>query len=411
MEYPKLRPIEALPVREGMICLRDPAGLSDKVLMVSPPILFILGLFDGRHSILDIQAEYTRRFGDLLFSDQLRQIIERLDGCLFLENNRSQEARDRIVAEFRGSAIRPATHAGSAYEADADRLRVQLDGFYSAPGGPGQPPGDLPADPAHGALRGLIAPHIDPRRGGACYAWSYSELARSSRASTFLILGISHAPTRTRYALTAKDFTTPLGTLPVDREIVSRLAGRCRGDLFHDEFVHRSEHSIEFQVVFLQHLFAGRREVRIVPILCSSLPGDLPAGRSPMDDPEVRELVAALRELIAERGENICLIAGVDFSHVGRRFGQDVALSDALLAQVEAEDRALLERVLARDAEGFLQRIREKEDSTNVCGTPAVWTLLHLLGSGGSSRLLRYDQAREEPTQSVVTFASAAFLD
>ena len=68
-DYPKLRGVEAIPIRDNQICLRDPMGFSEKMLLLNPATLFICSLFDGRNSIVDVQAQYTRRFGDLLFND------------------------------------------------------------------------------------------------------------------------------------------------------------------------------------------------------------------------------------------------------------------------------------------------------------------------------------------------------
>ena len=101
--------------------------------------------------------------------------------------------------------------------------------------------------------------------------------------------------------------------------------------------------------------------------------------------------------------------AGVDLSHLGRRFGQELNLSESFLKQAEAEDRRMIDRILARDTEGFFRLIQEERDRRNVCGVPAIYTLLRLLGDSAPGRLLDYAQAVEEPTQSVVTFMGAAF--
>jgi hypothetical protein len=65
LELPRLREVEAVPAADGRVCLRDPLGFSDKLLLLPPQALFIVSLFDGRHAPLDIQTEYARRFGDL----------------------------------------------------------------------------------------------------------------------------------------------------------------------------------------------------------------------------------------------------------------------------------------------------------------------------------------------------------
>src|SRR5262245_30581954 len=75
MDHPKLRPIEAFPVNlsgHEVICLRDPAQLTDDVVFVPHEALFILAHFDGKHSILDIQEAYTHQYGRILYSDAIQ---------------------------------------------------------------------------------------------------------------------------------------------------------------------------------------------------------------------------------------------------------------------------------------------------------------------------------------------------
>jgi len=429
-DYPKLRPVEAIAVQDNQICLRDPLGFSDKIVFLTPDIFFIVSLFDGKHSILDIQAAYTRQFGDLLFSDRVKAIIEQLDGCLLLESARFHEVQERAIAQFKSAPVRPASHAGISYERDADALRTQLEELFNNVKELGEPYGisaatgvssisGADASSAGAAeasslwLKGLIAPHIDIHRGGLCFAESYAELLRSSKAKTFIILGIAHMQTKRRFVLTDKGFDTPLGVMPSDRELIGRIVRNCSTDFFADEFSHRNEHSVEFQAVFLRYIYRGRDDVRIVPVLCSSYEQIYGSGL-PDDDPEFNEFTAALVDACRERGDDICFIAGVDLSHLGRRFGQDMAMSTSVLRQAEEEDMRMIEKILAFDAEGFFRLIQDEKDRRNVCGVPAVYTMLSLMNALSarlerSSRLLKYDQSVDTATQSVVTFMGAAF--
>lgn len=404
MDYPKLRPIEAIPATNGMICLRDPQRFSEKLLFLPYNAFFIVSLFDGEHSILDIQTAYIRKYGDLLFSDKIRDLAEQLDKVFFLESSRFQEAKQRIIEEFKSSPLRLASHAGTAYEKDKDVLMNRLEEQFKAREGSGFPDARSPEP----RLRGLIAPHIDISRGGGCFAWGYAELFRECGATTFVILGISHVQTRRRFVLTTKDFDTPLGVMPTDREFIGSLSKRCRTDFLEDEFVHRGEHSVEFQVLFLRYLFRKSPEARIVPILCSSLGEDWEA--APTENAEVQEFIISLAQVLEERGNQACCIAGVDLSHLGQRFGQNLTLTPQLLAWAEQEDRRMIQRILDRDAEGFYRFIQEEKDSRNVCGVPAIYLLLRLLNAQ-SARLLKYDQSVDTSTQSVVTFMSAAFYE
>ncbi|MEW5816524.1 MAG: AmmeMemoRadiSam system protein B [Spirochaetota bacterium] len=414
MEYPKLRPLEAFPVENNMICIRDPLNFSDKMLLLPPDIFFICALFDGRHSILDIQAEYTRRYGDLIFSARINKIIEQMDECLFLENSRFHEVRKNVIEGFKNSGIRPATHAGISYEEKPDKLTQQLEDIFKQSGCSDFSRGFGVNDGNNQNLTGLVAPHIDLRRGGTCYAWAYSELQRKSRSQTFVILGISHSLTKTRFVLTDKDFDTPLGIIKTDKDFVRRLAGLCTTDFFLDEFAHRNEHSIEFQTLFLQYLFGGKKNFRIVPVLCAAIPLSGSSDEDNQTAAEVNEFLSALKNVILEYGSEICCIAGVDLSHMGRRFGQELTLSESFLRWAEEEDRKMLQPVLDLDAEKFLDFIKKEKDKRNVCGVPAIYSLLKILQSGGfssSSRLLKYGRAVDPATQSVVTFAAAGFYN
>ena len=403
MEYPKLRPVEAIPAQDNMICLRDPQGFSDKLLLIPQSLLFIISQFDGKHSVLDIQAEYTRRYGDLLFSDKIRQIIDQLDDALFLESERFQQAQAEAVETFRAASVREATRAGVSYEAQAEALRKQLEAAFTAPEGPGLPEAAGPS----GRLRGLIAPHIDLRRGGLCFAWSYAELARECSARTFLLLGIVHVETKRPFVLTAKDFKTPFGVVSTDREFLEALSARCRTDFYEDEFCHRGEHSIEFQVLFLQYLYKGEERLRIIPVLCS-LPRELYQGGSISEHPEIGEFISALSKTLKERSSEVCCIAAVDLSHIGQRFGQNVTMQPQLLKQIETEDRSMIEAILTGEAEAFFRGIQEERDRRNVCGVPAIYTLLRII-EADNGRLLRYEQAVDTATQSVVSFMAGAF--
>jgi AmmeMemoRadiSam system protein B len=402
MDYPKLRPVEVLPAQENLICLRDPQGFSDKLLLIPPALFYVVSLFDGRHSIRDIQAAYTDRFGELLLSEKIRAIIDQLDDALFLDSERFQQARSKAVEDFRGAELREAAHAGSSYEAEPAELERQLEQLFTSEDGPGLPDSSRPS----GRLRALIAPHIDLQRGGSCFAWSYAELARGSRARTFVVLGIAHVQTKHPFVLTAKDFQSPFGRVRTDRAFLEELGSYCRTDFYEDEFCHRSEHSIEFQVLFLQYLYRHQEDLRIVPILCS-LPPEMYLGAAIPEHSEIDEFVEALRKTLEATDSQICCIAAVDLSHIGRRFGQNITLSPQLLKEVEREDRAMIDRILQLDEEAFFRGIQQEQDRRNVCGVPAIYTLLRVV-QAEEGRLLRYEQAVDQAGQSVVSFMAGA---
>src|SRR5262249_59005270 len=107
--------------------------------------------------------------------------------------------------------------------------------------------------------------------------------------------GGEHQSDRNRIALTRRDYETALGLVKTDRTYGDRIAALAGQDLFEDELSHRMEHSIEFQVVFLQYLLGDRREFSIVPILVGSFHDLMDAGTDPIESDDVRRFVEAVR--------------------------------------------------------------------------------------------------------------------
>jgi len=402
-EYPKLRAVEAFPtVIEGreVICLRDPAGFTDAVLVIPRPLIPVLALFDGEHSLLDIQAEVMRQSGELLYRDRLEELVETLDRQLFLEGPRLESERARLEAAFRAGPTRPPLHAGKAYAGDPPGLRAQLEACFTHADGPG-----LPGPATAARLRAVIAPHIDLHRGGPAYAWAYRAVAEAAEADCFIIFGTAHAGMPHPFAVTLKAYDTPLGPLPVDREFVEALGDRYGGDLLGSELAHRAEHSIEFQAVFLRHLF-GEREIRAVPVLTSFLHECLQAGKDPETDPGIAGFFEAVAETMATLPRRYCLIAGADLAHVGPRFGDPEPISPARLREVAAEDRAMLAHVERADARGFFEAVARDGDRRRICGLSPIYALLRA-ADARTGRLLAYRQWPDP--QGTVTFASMVF--
>src|SRR5713226_3692095 len=185
-DKPRLRGLEAFVVEqdgERRVALRDPAGFTEHVAVLPVPLLDLVSLFDGEHSAVEMQTILKSRHGEAPSADQIGAIIERLDEAGFLESDRFRERRHAIEEAWRLSPVRPAAHAGGAYEGEPGALAAQIEGFFTHPEGPLA--GRRAAEAPSSGLRGLIAPHIDFHRGGPTYAWAYRELSERSDADLF----------------------------------------------------------------------------------------------------------------------------------------------------------------------------------------------------------------------------------
>ncbi|WAC06553.1 MAG: AmmeMemoRadiSam system protein B [Thermodesulfobacteriota bacterium] len=408
MEYPKLRNIEAFPVKmqgQDLICFRDPQRITESIVFLPRSAYFIVSLFDGGHSILDIQAKYMRIFGELIYRDQIIEVMEKLDQSLLLDSDRFREYRNKLEEESFQTSIRKPMLAGGGYESVPEKLCMQIESFYFLEGGPGQ--GPHPQVSVNGLL-GFIAPHIDYMRGGHCYAWAYKEVAEHSDHDVFILLGTSHLPTQKYFVLTKKDFETPFGILKTDRDILSRLENDVGRNFFIDEFVHRSEHSLELQTVYLHNLFGKNPNLRIVPILCGSFYEIISRGGHPRESEELNGFIEALGKTICDDGRKICLVASADLAHVGRQFGHQFVVSESVMADIKRKDMEMLNWVLKGDADGFFNYILKERDQRNICGLPPIYALLRLL-ENSEGKLLNYSQWKDPAGNGAVTFASIVF--
>jgi MEMO1 family protein len=403
---PRLRGIEAFPVEhegERFLALRDPAGYTSSVVMLPLALLEMVSLFDGEHDVAEIQQAVLRARGEQVDVARIEELAQALDQHGFLEGEAFEARRADVDGAFLAAPVRPASHAGGAYPADAAALAAMIDGFFTTPQGPG-PINHVTADGP--PVRALIAPHIDFHRGGPAYAWGYRELAERCDAELFVIFGTCHAGMSQPFALTRKPYDTPLGAAPVDVDFVDSLAKRSGLDCFGAEAAHRNEHSIEFQAVFLRYLFAGRRDVAIVPVLTSFAHEALARGRRPEQDRRVARFLDALGETEAASGRRVAFVAGADLAHVGPRFGDADPVSRKQASRLAAADRAMLETVTAGNADGFFDDVARDGDARRICGLSPIWALLRATG-GAAGELRHYGQTPDP--QCLVSFASVVF--
>ena len=243
---------------------------------MSLPLLAIIQLMDGTNSKAEIQEHFARQFGETLPMPDLDRIIHQLDEIHLLDSERFALHQKAIEAEFDETPVRQPVCAGGAYPGEPEALAAYLDGiFESADSG-----ADEDGEPAPGPMVGLIAPHIDTDRGGSVYASGYRELAARCDADTFVLFGTIHRHAEEMFVATTKGFETPLGVAEVDHELLAEIERRFGDSLRVGEILHRDEHSLEFQVLFLQHVLRGRPFSHRADPLQLAVSGDPPRGHA-----------------------------------------------------------------------------------------------------------------------------------
>jgi MEMO1 family protein len=389
----------------GLI-LRDSFRYSQAVLLIPPAWVPALAFLDGSRTENDVQTYLTRASGGrLVLLEDIRRFVDALRGHGFLDSQEFYQLRDERHEEFRLAPERDAMHAGTAYAANAEELSLQLRRDFQI-----VPP---EVSPLSRRLLGIAAPHVSPFGGVQSYAAAYRQLASDLSEKTFVILGTSHYGSPEKFGLTRKAFRTPLGRTDVNVALVDRLVRKAPNAVILEDYCHAVEHSIEFQVVFLQQ--AVGPGIRILPILCGPLFESFQTGGQPDANPDVAAFIEALAELADSEGDRLFWVLGVDMAHMGQRYGDRLAVQagDNRMAEVSALDRARIDRVCAGDTEGFVRLVQANQDELKWCGYSPFYTFLRTMGHVRpqvQGRMLQYEQWNID-SQSVVSFAAMEFFE
>jgi MEMO1 family protein len=384
------------PEHPGLL-IRDPLKFSDAMLLIPPQLVECLACFDGEQTSLDLRSNLVRITGEIQIGELEKHLCDTLSQAGFLEDETFEAQRLARVNEFIAAPKREASHAGSAYPDNADEARKSISEFMQG----ALPPG------AEDSLIGIAAPHVSPFGGWESYRDAYSALLPAYQDRTFVVLGTSHYGEPDRFGLTRKPFVTPFGETTTAGHLVDELAQAAPESIRMEDYCHAIEHSIEFQVLFLQYLYGPN--IRVLPILCGSFLRSIYQGGKPEGNEQVQRFFDSLGNISAREGNKLLWVLGVDMAHMGRRYGdQIIARADeAEMTAVAERDKRRIERLTQSDPQGFWELIQENQDDLKWCGSAPMYTFLKAVPQARGT-LRRYQQWNIDE-QSVVSFAAIGF--
>jgi AmmeMemoRadiSam system protein B len=277
------------------------------------------------------------------------------------------------VSKMAKPTVRPPVCADDRwYPASPDALRREVSDYIER-----APALDLP-----GEVVGLVAPHAGYFFSGHVAGAGYRQV-QGNTYDTVVLVGPDHRGIAFgRLAFSSFDaWHTPLGDVPVDRELVAALDER----LGLNHIGRDSEHSLEVQLPFLQ---TALTDFKLVPLL--------------MGDPSpaaCRELGLAVADAV--RGREALLVASTDLSH---HFQYDHA---------KRLDEHTLNPILAFDPEGLAEELDRSQ--AHACGgapVVAVMTAARELGAS-QAHLVKYANSGDvwEDKSQVVGYAAVAFTN
>ena len=151
------------------------------------------------------------------------------------------------------ASVRPPAVAGMFYPGDRPSLAAEVEDLLGGVG-------DLA--PRIGFPKALVVPHAGYVFSGQVAAHAYDELspARGVAKRVVLLGPVHRVPVRGLAVPRATAFATPLGEIPVDREILRSVQNLPQ--VVESDRAHALEHSLEVQLPFLQRVLG---EFALVP--------------------------------------------------------------------------------------------------------------------------------------------------
>lgn len=390
---PLRRNLDAMPSPDpdhpGLM-LRDMFGYSERVLVIPPQLVRGLQFFDGASTENDLREWLVRVTNSFDVGDQLRQLITALSESGFLEDANYFAMRDLAHSQFAEMTVRPPAFAGSAYPECPEDCRRYFDEFLK----------DAPTlEPTERKLIGIAAPHVSYEGGWECYRDAFTALREMGPDRTYIILATSHYGESEKFGVTRKPFLTPYGETTAANDLLDELKALAPDGLIEEDYCHVMEHSVEFHVLWLQHLFGPT--VKVLPILVGSSFAD-----SPEANPHFKAMMDALGTLATRHGDSLGWVLSIDMAHMGQRYGDEIAYEEGNQT-IENTDVARMKSLIAGDIASFWSHVRKDDDPWKWCGSAPLYALYRAL-PGVQAEVLRYGQWNIDEA-SVVSFAGMRF--
>jgi AmmeMemoRadiSam system protein B/AmmeMemoRadiSam system protein A len=282
------------------------------------------------------------------------------------------------------STDRQPVAAGKFYPADRETLTKNLSQLFE----------NCKKSPENWYVRAIISPHAGYQFSGKTSAAAFSAIQKNAVYKNIFIIGSSHIMYFDGASVyNCGDYITPLGKVPVNKEIANKLIMNNKVFNFPTT-AHIQEHSIENQIPFIQYYFKN-----IPPIIPVIIGTD--------DEKTVKKIAEALRPWFTP--ENLFIISS-DFSHYP-------AYKDAV-----ETDNITAKSIISGSPKIFLSTLSKNASKqipglvTSMCGWTSGLTLLNLAEGDNNLeiKLVDYSNSGDSPNagkDEVVGYNAIVMID
>lgn len=358
-QRPKLRPVRGFQAQgqgpDGkpvqLIGIADARQISEKNVFLSPAAQMILPLMDGNRSLDDIVTQVGRG----LTRPLLENIVAQLDEAALLEGPVFDTLLAKVKSDFDGmDTLPPAVSAHFSDSVIEQAMGENATAEQKALHGPrrvgeifdlwmSKALEDVESPSLDTLPKAIVVPHLDYQRGWINYASSYGKLRVCDRPDHIVILGTNHFGACTGVCGCNKGYETPMGVCPPDTAMIDLLRAKLTDKLFENRYDHEHEHSIELQIMWIQHVF-GKDEAGRYPSVFGALIHDPTVNNGESYDGQgigLEPFVAALKSAIRELPGRTLVISSADLSHTGPAFGDKQPLAGDTPEATEARNKVL----------------------------------------------------------------------
>lgn len=224
-----------------------------------------------------------------------------------------------------GKKIRRSIVAGQFYNANPSKLKNDIESFLK----------NVKLEKKYENIFGIISPHAGYIFSGQTAAYGF-KCIQNKQFDSVVVIAPSHNPIEFSVSVCDCDFyQTPLGDIPVDKEIVEELLEKEIID--YSEMAHLREHSLEVQLPFLQTVL---KKFHLIPILI---------GHQSLKTS--KNLAEILHQILKDSDKKFLFVFSTDLSHY---YDAETAkiLDEKVISTVEKMDEKTLDNyIMTRHAE------------------------------------------------------------
>jgi len=270
------------------------------------------------------------------------------------------------------------TVAGRFYPAQPDTLRGAIKQYLDG----GKSP-ENPIEPSRRVVA-LIAPHAGYVYSGPVAGFAYASV-KSQDVRTVVVLSPSHHMRRpTACTLDADTYHTPVGDVPIAKDVVASLLARGADTVVVDQAIFAPEHALDVHIPFVHEALP---HARLVPIIVPSL-----------SLPRLQALAALLYETVGSDPRAL-IVASSDLSHFYD------------YEQAKRIDEQIATEIARRDVHALDEHHQERRGPCGVAPITVALDYLAKFGDGGAVtrlKLLNSGDTHPEGRDRVVGYLSAA---